>query len=265
MKLLITVVLGLVSLFSAGAENELVSREDWGKDFTKFEATGTIVIVDERKDSKGSFMFDSGRAEKRFSPASTFKIPHALFALDAGVIRDEFQIIPWDGQTRSYDAWNKDQTLRSSMRNSVVWVYETFEKAIGESGERSYMEKIAYGNADPTGAAPFWVEGELKISAVEQMDFLQRLYRNELPFSVENQRLVKDVMINEAGSDWILRAKTGWSGTIGWWVGWVERPDGAVFFALNIDTPNRLEDLPKREAITRQILGGLGALPEKSE
>ena len=31
-------------------------------------------------------------AQKRFMPASTFKVPHALFALDAGV-RDEFQVI----------------------------------------------------------------------------------------------------------------------------------------------------------------------------
>ena len=71
-------------------------------------------------------------------------------------------------------------------------------------------------------------------------------------------------MINEAGRDWILRAKTGWSGSIGWWVGWVESvewPQGPVFFALNIDTPNRLADLAKREDITRSILRSIGALP----
>jgi beta-lactamase class D len=108
------------------------------------------------------------------------------------------------------------------------------------------------------------VEGNLGISAYEQIDFLKRLYENRLPFSVEHQRLVKDVMINEAGRDWILRAKTGWSGTIGWWVGWVERPTGAVFFALNIDTPNRMDDLPKREGITRAILMSLRVLEQRT-
>ena len=53
----------------------------------------------------------------------------------------------------------------------------------------------------------------------------------------------------EAGRNWILRAKTGWEGRMGWWVGWVEWPTGPVFFALNIDTPNRMDDLFKREAI----------------
>jgi len=127
--------------------------------------------------------------------------------------------------------------------------------------EREYLEKIAYGNQDPGGEQPFWIEGNLQISAKEQLDFLKKLYRNELPFRVADQRLVKDVMIVEAGREWILRAKTGWSGTIGWWVGWVEHPEGPVFFALNIDTPNRADDLPQREAITRQILTSLGALP----
>jgi beta-lactamase class D len=53
--------------------------------------------------------------------------------------------------------------------------------------------------------------------------------------------IVKDVMIVDADRDWILRAKSGWNGVIGLWVGWVEHPSGPVFFALNIDTPNGLE------------------------
>jgi beta-lactamase class D len=90
---------------------------------------------------------------------------------------------------------------------------------------------------------------------------LRKLYRNELGFRIDHQRLVKDVLINEAGKDWILHAKTGWSGKIGWWVGWVESPSGPVFFALNIDTPNRLDDFPKRIDITRNILRSIDALP----
>ena len=210
-------------------------------------------------------VFNHERAKKRFSPASTFKIPHAVFALDAGVINDEFETIKWDGTERSYPAWNRDQNLRSSMRHSVVWVYQKFEKDIGEEKEAEYLKKIQYGNQDSTGENPFWIEGNLKISANEQIAFLKKLYRNKLPFSVAHQRLVKDVMLIEAGRDWILRGKTGWSGTVGWWVGWVEHPTGPVFFALNIDTPNRFDDLPKREAITRSILVSLGALKQKAE
>jgi len=48
------------------------------------------------------------------------------------------------------------------------------------------------------------LDGNLQISAQEQLEFLEKLYRNELPFSLVNQRLVKDVMIVEAGREWIL-------------------------------------------------------------
>ena len=81
---------------------------------------------------------------------------------------------------------------------------------------------------------------------------------------VEHQRLVKDIMIVEAGRDWILRAKTDGRRVepqIGWWVGWVETPTGAVIFALNIDLPGGMKDAPKREAIVRSILQSIGALP----
>ena len=39
----------------------------------------------------------------------------------------------------------------------------------------------------------------LAIAAQEQIAFLRKLYHNELPFRVEHQRLVKDLMIVEAG------------------------------------------------------------------
>ena len=43
---------------------------------------------------------------------------------------------------------------------------------------------------------------------------LKKLYQNDLPFELEHQRLLKDVMIVEAEKDWILRAKTGWEGRL---------------------------------------------------
>ncbi|TLD69481.1 class D beta-lactamase [Phragmitibacter flavus] len=247
---------------SGWAEDALVERAEWGRFFEEAKAEGTVVVLDERGEGGGaSGVYDGERAKKRLTPASTFKIPHTLFALDAGVVRDEFQVFEWDGEQRPIETWNRDQDLRSSMRNSVVWVYEKFAREIGDEAEIEYLKKVGYGNEEVTGMKPFWVEGDLAISAVEQVAFLKRLYRNELPFKVEHQRLVKDVMIVEAGRDWILRAKTGWSGEIGGGVGWVEWPTGPGFFALNIDTPGRMEDLPKREGITRAVLREVGALP----
>ena len=253
--------LSFVTACGALAATPLQERADWASFFRAADAQGTIVIGDSRAGNDVTFVYDPERAARRYSPASTFKIPHSLFALDAGILRDEFQVIAWDGVKRPIEAWNEDQNLRSAMRHSTVWVYEEFARRLGNVRETAYLRKIAYGNAVVGRGKPFWVEGDLTISANEQMSFLRRLYRNELPFRVEHQRLIKDVMVNEAGKDWILRAKTGWSGKVGWWVGWVEWPTGPVFFVLNIDTPNRLGDLPKRQEITRNILRSIKALP----
>ncbi|MCO5338697.1 class D beta-lactamase [Delftia tsuruhatensis] len=247
---------------AALAAAELQDRPEWARFFADAKVDGSIVVVDARGPAEAVYVHNRERAARRYSPASTFKIPHSLFALDAGLVRDEFQRIAWDGVKRQLPAWNADQDLRSAMRNSTVWVYEGFARELGSAREAAYMRKIDYGNALATGEQPFWVEGDLAISALEQVAFLQRLYRNRLPLPVEHQRLVKDVMINEAGPDWILRAKTGWTGRIGWWVGWVEWPAGPVFFAMNMDTPHRLADLPKRQAITRDILRSINALPK---
>lgn len=236
-------------------------RDDWARLFSEADAQGTIVVLDARSKKERAFVHDPDRAAQRYSPASTFKIPHSLFALDAGLLRDEFHVVPWDGIRRQVDAWNADQDLRSAMRNSTVWVYERFAQQLGARREADYLRQIGYGNALASGVQPFWIEGDLAISADEQIAFLRRLYRNELPFRVEHQRLVKDVMIVEAGENWILRAKSGWSGKIGWWTGWVEWPDGPVFFSLNIDTPNRLADLNKRQEICRRVLRSMNALP----
>lgn len=264
-------VMTILVLVSALVQAQWQERPDWSGIFEAAEVEGTIAVLDRRGGDSRYQAHDVDRAGQRYSPASTFKIPHALFALDAGVVRNEFQVFEWDGEKRWLDAWNRDQDLRSSMRNSVVWVYQRFARQIGEAREREYLEKIEYGNADPSGGVDrFWLDGALKISAIEQIEFLRRLHYNELPFEVEHQRLVKDIMINEAGHEWtrewILRAKTGWATSpdpdVGWWVGWVERPDGPVFFALNIDMPFGSEDTPKRTRIAREVLRSIGALDD---
>lgn len=256
-------VLAALLLISAAS----CAREEaaWAGYFNKFDAEGSILVVDGRKTPEKIMVFNGARAKKRFSPASSFKIPHTLFALDAGAVRDEFQVFPWDGVRRAYPPHNQDQTLRSAFSNSALWVYEIFAKKIGEQKARSYLQSIDYGNADPSAeGGPYWVGGKLAISSYEQIEFLQKLYLNKLPFRLEHQRLLKDIMIVEAGNNWRLRAKTGWEGHYGWWVGWVEWPAGPVFFALNMDTPNGMKDLYKRKAIVREVLQSIQALPSDS-
>ena len=262
-KLALTLLLTVYFVsFDTNALEQTKEQKGWADYFDKYDAKGTIVIIDRRNKAQSTLVYNHDRAKARYSPASTFKIPHSLFALDAGLVTDEFQSFAWDGIKRSYIPHNQDQNLRSAMRYSAVWVYDLFAHQLGENKALSYLQKLNYGNADPkTKKGSYWINGNLAISAYEQISFLESLYKNDLPFKVEHQLLIKDIMVNAAGDDWILRAKTGWQGKHGWWVGWVERTTGPVFFALNIDTPNRAKDLYKRKAIVKDILGSINALP----
>jgi beta-lactamase class D len=107
-------VLGLLlalpgtALGQAGTE-----RPDWARPFADAGVRGTIVVADERGGRDSTWVHGEARARTRFIPASTFKIPHALFALDAGVVRDEFQVFESDGVPREIKSWIRDQDLRS--------------------------------------------------------------------------------------------------------------------------------------------------------
>ena len=238
--------------------------EHWGDKFARHGVNGTIIIDDQRPNG-ATLAHNPERAGERFTPASTFKVPHALFALDAGVVGDEFRVFPWDGIERQIQSWNRDQTLRTSMENSTVWLYQQWAREIGRDAERAYLKRLDYGNAEiGEHVDRFWLDGSLRISALEQVEFLQKLYRNQLPFSIAHQRLVKDIMLNEASYTSRLRAKTGWAlrdgQDLGWWVGWVERPEGPVFFACNIDMDGGRQ-APARKAVVLDILRDIDAYP----
>ncbi|APC14240.1 hypothetical protein BLL42_00215 [Pseudomonas frederiksbergensis] len=246
----------------AQARAPVVEMMGWGQIFEAFNTNGTIVVTDERGGESKTFVYNKERSGQRFTPASTFKIPHTLFALDSKAVVDEFQVFKWDGEINEIPTHNQDQTLRSAMRYSALWVYRGFAKQIGERKAGEYLNNINYGNQSTSvKARDYWVNGGLEVSAVEQVEFLRKLYRNELPFKREHQLLTKDIMVVGAGHEWVMRAKTGLGKQVGWWVGWVELPTGPVFFALNIDTPGRMADAHKREAIGREVLKTVGALP----
>jgi beta-lactamase class D len=136
----------------------------------------------------------------RVSPQSTFKIPHALAALDAGVLTGADSSFPYDGSRQPFEAWRRDHTLSSAMRFSVVWWFQHVAEKLGATRERTYLRRFAYGNADPTsGLTTFWLGGSLTISPEEQGQFLLRLFGSSLPVSQHAMRTVREVLVQPKG------------------------------------------------------------------
>ncbi len=226
------------------------------KIFTEREVKGTIIIS--ALDSKTEFVYDKERAGKRFLPASTFKIPNTLIALEENAIDNEMEIIKWDGKDKGWSPWNKDQTLETAFPLSCVWFYQELAKRVGNMKYLYHLDKLNYGNKK-TGpeVTTFWLDGELKISAREQIDFLKKLYKEELPYKKIYIQLLKHLMIVKKSPAYTIHAKTGWAmrikKQIGWYVGYVETDQNLWFFATNLDIAKK-SDAAYREEITLEAL-----------
>lgn len=218
--------------------------------------------------------------EEQTSPASTFKIPHSLIALDTGVIVDPDAKRKWDGtEYRHMEAWQHDHSLRTAIYDSVVWVFQQTAKEIGRERMLEYLRAWQYGNArveEPIDS--FWLREEdgVLISGLESLRFLSMLYRNTLPMGDTHAPLLKEMLVRPPKSfngrlpddlvapaidpRAVFSAKTGTGyhngGSVTWIVGHVQCPERAHVFVSRVTSP----DKPGR--VSPAVQHGLGALEQ---
>lgn len=258
-RLLVAALISLtVSAHAAGWEE---SREV-GEIFADAGVEGTFVLYDVAADTLVGY--NGERARTRFVPASTFKIPHTLIALSVGAVRSVDEVLPYGGRPQPFKAWEKDMALREAISLSNVAIYQGVAWRIGLQRMRRSVSRMGFGNKHiGRKVDDFWLVGPLKISAIEQTQFLGTLAQDALPFPREHQQSVREIVRLEQGENWVLYGKTGWENApgpgVGWWVGWVQK-DGRVYaFALNIDiaTP---ADASKRVDLGKASLKALEVL-----
>ena len=228
--------------------------------------TGAFVLYDLTNNQYTRY--NPERCAERFIPASTFKILNSLIGLESGVIPDENYVISWDGTEYPYPSWNQDHTLKTAIQNSVVWYYQELARQVGTEKMQQYVDAAGYGNQDISGKIDtFWLEGGLRISADEQIEFLKRLYAGELPFSQRNMDIVKSILIQEKTDDYRLSGKTGSAQRVaphtGWFVGYLETQGNVYFFATNIEStgPDGMANGETAKQINRTILQRLDLIP----
>jgi beta-lactamase class D len=201
---------------------------------------------------------DAKRCAKRLPPASSFKVPHALIALETGVVKGVDEVRKWDGTKHEIEMWNQDQTLDTAMRRSALWFFQGTAKGIGRTRMEEWLRRFHYGTADASGdITRFWMGGPLRVSPDEQLAFLARLYRNELPVRLEVAEAVKGTLVQgpatvastrdgiNMGGPWkdgaVLSAKTGTiplkEGDVTWLVGHVASSRGRHVFVSAVQSP----------------------------
>jgi len=237
MKRLCLITSVLIILFSC-SPSKMKIQNKYKIYFEDIKAEGAIIIYDMNKDF--TTLYNKDMAGEGLLPSSTFKIYNALIGLESGVIPDKDYIIKWDGINYSSPEWNKDNTLETAINNSVTWYYQELARKVGNKKMDMYIKKLEYGNMDISeGIDTFWLEGDLRISAEEQLNLLIKLYKNELPFSKRAQDIVKEIIIIEKTPNYILRGKTGHVMRLpdiyySLFVGYLEQNNNIYFFAASL-------------------------------
>jgi len=200
-------------------------------------------------------------------PASTFKMPHSMIALELEIVDINETIFKWDGQPRTFKMWETDLTFKEAFHKSCVPCYQEIARKIGPIHMRSMIDTIHYGHMrfDSNTIDNFWLRGESKISAYEQIDFLKRFYDYELPISNSTYLSMRDLIIVSKTEKYILSGKTGWAmnneDNLGWFVGYVEKNDNIFYFATQVSPKPELnmDDFPEiRKTVTYDALRYLG-------
>lgn len=202
----------------------------------------------------------SAFAQLPLPPASSIKPLLALIALQTGALKSADERVPWN--KRRYPnrpEWEKDMALNEAMRSSSESYFGVLAIRIGSAQLAAWIRKIGYGNGrigpQPDSA---WHDGVLSITAVQQLDFIERLRTQQLPFAARHLAAVKAAMLQTGESGQRLYAKSGThlnnaGAGVGWWVGWVERGSRASSFVLAVKL-SALDSRAERIALADQLL-----------
>lgn len=268
----------MLAILSFNITAKTIAHEHLAYAFKNYNACFILYDVNQKKIV--SEYNPGSRCSQRLSPNSTFKIPLSLMAFNQGTINQE-TVFKWDGTKGLLPDWNKDQTPATWMRYSVVWISQQITPKLGLKCIKHYLDAFNYGNKDfsgdpgkGNGLTYAWLSSSLKISAMEQLDFLAELSTRELPLSpsaVDNT--MQNMYLGTLDNGYKYYGKTG-SGRHGpnereknpsqlrdgWFVGFVEGDGKHYVFVSNLTDKtippkkNRLYGSQVLKPITLELL-----------
>ncbi|WP_405236102.1 penicillin-binding transpeptidase domain-containing protein [Lentisalinibacter orientalis] len=228
-----------------------------------------VCLVIHELESGREYVSDADRCNEPRRPYSTFKIPNALLGLETGLLADADSVMRYNAARYPAEdwwpaGWDRDQPLRRAINMSAVPLFRQLAADIGPARLQAFLRDIDYGNADIGGEADaFWLTGDLRISAVEQVEFLTRLATGRLQVSAESVAAIRDALGREVAAEAVLYTKTGSgriegdgaSGFLGWQVGWVERDDEVTVFAFWTEAETYQLMRSKRQEFLETFIG----------
>lgn len=242
-------------------ENNNAERTSRGTDINSTADIEDVDYSDCYNGVNGCAVFSSMNEDKyivynedmcnvQVSPFSTFKIPAGLIGLNNGVIASKSTTMGYSGGEYPFEAWNKDLTMEEAFKTSCVWYFRKVIDGIGKDNVQSELNELGYGNCDisqweGSGESPtsdtngFWLGSSLKISPMEQVDVMKKIFEGNTRYTGEQIGILKDVMYAEEINGVKVYGKTG-TGRNGeaWFAGFIESENERNYFAVYLEDKN---------------------------
>ena len=199
---------------------------------------GSILIFDE---TEMTFLSNNYEwAQKGRLPASTFKIPNSIIALESGIVQDESHMFPWDSVKRGIANWNQDLNFKQVFQYSCVPCYQKIARSVGPEKMIKQLKLLDYPGMliDSSNIDNFWLDGDSRISMFEQIEFVRKLNRRELTLSEKTWMVMRNLLLMHETENYSFYGKTGWAirgeNNNGWLVGFVETDTSIYYYATNL-------------------------------
>jgi beta-lactamase class D len=201
-----------------------------------------------------------------YAPNSTFKIPLAVIGFESGILKNAHSPV-WQPQypVKFLQYYHDgEQSPSSWMRFSMPWYSQELVKKLAKKNMKQYIETLGYGNMDLTGAndennmPKFWLSSSLKITPLQQLEFIKKLAKNKLPFSISAQEKTKDLikLMEESAfaNWWSIHGKTGSGSNEGYFVGFAEKDGDIVSFVIHISNIKNLGGIKAKQIIMQKMI-----------
>ncbi|WP_297631231.1 penicillin-binding transpeptidase domain-containing protein [uncultured Clostridium sp.] len=255
----ILVVLGLIvslSLVACGKETketaikknedivkeEIIKKEvDYKENFKGINGSAVFFTPEENMYN----IYNKELSEKEISPYSTFKILTSLMGLSKDVVKTPDTKLGYDGTIHWREQWNRDIPFKEAFRESCVWYYEKIVDSLDKEYVQKILNELDYGNKDisawnENGHNTFWISSSLKISAMEHVEVLSKIFEEKTSFEEKDIEMVKDFMLVKTEENYKVYGKTG-SGSKknSWFTGFFEKDEKKTYFAVVLDDDSK--------------------------
>lgn len=214
------------------------------------------------------FFFHEEMCRQEVSPYSTFKVISALSGLQNGIIAGELSVMGYDGTDYGNPEWNADLTLEQAFQKSCVWYFRKVIDEVGNDEMQKELDALQYGNCDisewngsdinPMPALNgFWLASSLKISPLEQVKVLAKIFEGQSGYNSEYIKIIKRIMLTDEDDTQKIYGKTGSSGKgEAWFVGFAEAAGERKYFAVYLNDQKQKEQISgnKAKEIAQEIL-----------